>query len=48
MIKDSSYGGYNGSLTELAVRPTLYLSPSVKIVGGDGSSINPYKLSNWL
>ena len=46
MIKDSSYGGYNGSLTELAVRPTLYLSPSVNIIDGDGSINNPYKLSN--
>ena len=27
------------------VRPTLYLSSSVKIIDGDGSSGNPYKLS---
>lgn len=29
---------------EYAVRPTLYLSPSVKITGGDGSSSNPYQI----
>ena len=29
---------------EIAVRPTLYLSSSVKITGGDGSQSNPYTI----
>ena len=38
-------GFYNGNDYNNNVRPTLYLSLSVKIIDGDGSSGNPYKLS---
>ena len=27
-----------------AIRPSVYLLPSVKIISGDGTSSNPYKL----
>ena len=28
-----------------AVRPVVYLKPSIQITGGDGSEFNPYTLS---
>ncbi len=31
--------------TAVSVLPSVYLSPDVKIVGGDGSEINPFELS---
>lgn len=34
-----------GSNNSMSIRPTLYLSPKVKIVSGDGTQSNPYKLS---
>ena len=39
MIGNNDAHGFGG------IRPTLYLSSSVKIIDGDGSSSNPYKLS---
>jgi len=44
----SESGGLNtNSINGLrGIRPVLYLSSSVKIIDGDGSINNPYKLSN--
>ena len=43
----SSSGEINGSPTEAkyGVRPVINLKSDIKIIKGDGSSINPYKLS---
>ena len=35
----------DGAYYPFAIRPVIYLLPDVKIVGGDGSSSNPYNLS---
>ena len=35
----------NANYTNGAVRPVLYLSPDIKITGGDGSNNNPYTLA---
>ena len=41
----SVYGYYGGvSVIKFELRPTLYLSQYVKIIGGDGTSDNPYQL----
>ena len=40
------YQKWGSSGINFYVRPTLYLSSSVKIIDGDGSINNPYKLSN--
>ena len=37
--------GYNGVYNPYGVRPTMYLSSTVKIISGDGTKDNAYKLS---
>ena len=36
---------YGGASVSAGVRPTVYLKSDVSIIGGDGSSTNPYKIS---
>ena len=44
-LRSTGYISGFGSTYTLSVRPTLYLKSSAKIVSGDGSEQNPYKLS---
>ena len=40
-----AYIGYiYGVASSYAVRPTFYLNSDVKLAGGDGSILNPYRL----
>ncbi len=38
------YGSYDGGWGRNAIRPVLYLKPDVKLVSGNGSKENPFKL----
>ena len=44
VVPDGNYGNLNVYENLYNVRPTLYLTSSVKITGGDGTSTNPYTL----
>jgi len=44
-INGNNIFSYNSSKNSYQIKPTLYLSPKVKITSGDGSQSNPYKLS---
>ena len=44
-INIRGYVPYSVSFNGFAVRPVAYLKSSVKIIGGTGSSDNPYRLS---
>mgnify|MGYP001099026447 CR=1 FL=1 len=44
VVPDGNYGNLNVYENLYNVRPTLYLTSSVKITGGDGTGTNPYTL----
>ena len=44
IISNGSVDTYSVSLNQLAIRPVLYLTSSVKITGGSGISSDPYTL----
>lgn len=45
VVVDTGYVGSNVAGNRVGIRPTLYLSSSVKITGGNGTSSNSYMLS---
>ena len=45
LTPDGIFTSYNANITDFVVRPTLYLSSEVKIVGGDGSKNSPFELA---
>jgi hypothetical protein len=44
-ISTSGYIGISGSSSSYAISPTFYLIPNIKIVSGDGTSDNPWIIS---
>ena len=45
-VRSSGYAGYYYVNNTFGVRPALYLSSKVQIIGGDGTDVSPYILSN--
>ena len=45
-VHGNGYIGFSGDVynSKNNVRPTIYLNPNVEIIGGDGTSTDPYQL----